>query len=302
MIKNLLCLSDFAEFMCRGEHLPGAPAVVVVEVLRDEGTGPDEVVVLVQEEAGPGELPWAGGSNIQIVGGEVLPRATVLPGVDDPLGAGLAPQALVTVAGLLRGDARFTENREVDVVVVAARLLVAGAALQVLVLGPVNDPRGYGALVGGSLVPVLEPRVDQALSNQIIAAAERVDTTLLELGNTAALLTRTAVRYPAACHLAAVGEGRILTAAVTGASGGGSHRGHAEVGGEKAESGVDTFLLLRGSGGQGGEEEELEFHDVVGVQNRSAPCNYSQFIAKSHRAFEFSTQIGTSEIMIINQI
>lgn len=35
--------------MCRGDHLPGRSAVVVVEVVRDDGAGADEVVVLVEE-------------------------------------------------------------------------------------------------------------------------------------------------------------------------------------------------------------------------------------------------------------
>merc|ERR1719297_644366 len=42
------------------EDLPGGGVVVVAEIVRDDGAGADKVVVLVEEDTGPGELPGGG--------------------------------------------------------------------------------------------------------------------------------------------------------------------------------------------------------------------------------------------------
>ena len=39
------------------EHLPGGGVVVVAKVIGDDSAGADKVIVLVEEDTGPGELP-----------------------------------------------------------------------------------------------------------------------------------------------------------------------------------------------------------------------------------------------------
>jgi len=38
------------------DHLPGAPVVVIAEVVGDDGAAPDEVIILVEQETSPWEL------------------------------------------------------------------------------------------------------------------------------------------------------------------------------------------------------------------------------------------------------
>ena len=40
----------------QGDHLPGWSPVVIVGVVRDDGAAANEVIVLVEEETGPGKL------------------------------------------------------------------------------------------------------------------------------------------------------------------------------------------------------------------------------------------------------
>ena len=47
------------------QHLGRPSRVVVIEVLRDDGTAADKVVVCVEDEAGPGELSRTGLSVAQ---------------------------------------------------------------------------------------------------------------------------------------------------------------------------------------------------------------------------------------------
>ena len=131
--RYLLSKSDLLEFVRRGENFFCPSAIVVVKVLGDKGAGPDEVVVLVKEETGPWKLSRAGATKLQIVGSNILPNPTLFSGVDNVLRAGLPPESLVAVAGLLGGDARLAKHRQVNVLVVAAGLLVAGTALKVLI-------------------------------------------------------------------------------------------------------------------------------------------------------------------------
>eukprot|EP00091_Calanus_sinicus_P023393 TRINITY_DN7871_c0_g1_i1.p2 TRINITY_DN7871_c0_g1~~TRINITY_DN7871_c0_g1_i1.p2 ORF type:complete len:101 (-),score=35.83 TRINITY_DN7871_c0_g1_i1:145-447(-) len=48
--------SNLLEFMSSGDHLPGSSVVVVAEVIGDDGTAANEVIVLVEQKTGPGEL------------------------------------------------------------------------------------------------------------------------------------------------------------------------------------------------------------------------------------------------------
>lgn len=51
---------NIVQVVCGSQHLGSPPRVVVVEVLRDDGAGSNEVVVGVEDETGPGELSWRG--------------------------------------------------------------------------------------------------------------------------------------------------------------------------------------------------------------------------------------------------
>merc|ERR1719333_1484700 len=48
---------DVLELVGGSEHLPGGGVVVVAEVIGDDSAGANKVIVLVKEDAGPGELP-----------------------------------------------------------------------------------------------------------------------------------------------------------------------------------------------------------------------------------------------------
>ena len=72
---NLLILLEVFQLVGGGDDLPGGGVVVVAEVVRDDGAGADKVVVLVEEDAGPGELPGGG-----LAVGEAGHGASVTPG------------------------------------------------------------------------------------------------------------------------------------------------------------------------------------------------------------------------------
>ncbi len=97
--------------MRRRDDLPRPPGVAVAEVLRDEGAGADEVVVLVEEKAGPGELPGAGLPVLPAGGGAPLARAALLAAAARHLlRAVLPPEALGGGLRLLGGDAGPSEH------------------------------------------------------------------------------------------------------------------------------------------------------------------------------------------------
>merc|ERR1712130_435215 len=54
-----LILLDILELVGSGDNLPCASSIVVAAVIGNYSTAADEVVVLVENEAGPGELTWA---------------------------------------------------------------------------------------------------------------------------------------------------------------------------------------------------------------------------------------------------
>jgi len=55
-----LILLDILELVSSSDNLPCASSVVVAAVVGNDSTAADEVVVLVENEAGPGELARAG--------------------------------------------------------------------------------------------------------------------------------------------------------------------------------------------------------------------------------------------------
>ena len=52
-------MRDVLELMGSGDNLPCASSIVVAAVVGNDSTAADEVVVLVENEAGPGELTGA---------------------------------------------------------------------------------------------------------------------------------------------------------------------------------------------------------------------------------------------------
>ena len=94
------------------QDLPGGGVVVVAEVIRDDGAGADKVVVLVEEDAGPGELPGGGLAMGEATGGASIgPGAASLCSIDRSLLAALGPGLCVLVSvlvlvQLLRGSVR----------------------------------------------------------------------------------------------------------------------------------------------------------------------------------------------------
>ena len=74
------------------QDLPGGGVVVVAEVIRDDGAGADKVVVLVEEDAGPGEFPGGGLAMREATdGGSIAPGAAGLCSIDGSLLAALCP-------------------------------------------------------------------------------------------------------------------------------------------------------------------------------------------------------------------
>ena len=59
MEKHSLILSDVLQLVSSSDNLPGASSIVVGAVVGNDSTAADEVVVLVENEAGPGELAGA---------------------------------------------------------------------------------------------------------------------------------------------------------------------------------------------------------------------------------------------------
>ena len=54
--QYLLIRGNVLQLMSSCDDLPGGRIVVVAEVVRDDGAGADKVIVLVEEDTGPGEL------------------------------------------------------------------------------------------------------------------------------------------------------------------------------------------------------------------------------------------------------
>jgi len=54
-LQQIILLKSL-ELVSSSDHLPGWSPVVIVGVIRDDGAAADEVIVLVEEEAGPGKL------------------------------------------------------------------------------------------------------------------------------------------------------------------------------------------------------------------------------------------------------
>ena len=60
MNNNLLSFSDLLQLVSSCDDLPGSPIVIVARVIGDDGAASDEVVVLIEKEAGPRKFSRAG--------------------------------------------------------------------------------------------------------------------------------------------------------------------------------------------------------------------------------------------------
>ena len=222
-LRDLLILLDVLELVGGSDDLPCASSVVVAAVVRDDRTASDEVVVLVEDKTGPGELSRARLSVLETASrSREVPSAALLPRVHHPLVA-TVPHTFELASSLSWGNARPTESGVVDGGIVAASLLTKRASVQGLSvsvgIGSVHDPQPKAVLglLGplGSLLPQrLHPWIDQSAANKVIVV---VDVTtkgvaaLLVLGNAAALAE-------AACELPSTwnSAGRGLAAAALG--------------------------------------------------------------------------------------
>merc|ERR1711974_256561 len=85
-----LILLDILELVSSSDNLPCASSVVVAAVVGNDSTAVDEVVVLVENEAGPGELARAGLAVLETTSrcGEV-PCSTQLSRINTPLVAAI---------------------------------------------------------------------------------------------------------------------------------------------------------------------------------------------------------------------
>ena len=101
--------------MGRCDDLLGTLGVVGAEVLRDEGARAHKVIVLVEEQAGPGELPGTGLPLLPARGWTPLARAALLAAGHYLLGAVLPPEALGGALGLLGGDTGLPEYGQVHI-------------------------------------------------------------------------------------------------------------------------------------------------------------------------------------------
>ena len=160
----LLCFPNLLEFMSSSDDLSCADCVVVAEAVGNEGTAPDEVIVLVEEEAGPRELPRTGCAIGKPPSSGISPGAALLSTAKNSFPAKLPPHALGVVAGLFRADAGLAKHGEINVAVITARLgQVPRTAVDLLLLLRDVDDSGADAAV-------LKPGIDKATAHEILSA------------------------------------------------------------------------------------------------------------------------------------
>ena len=88
--KYLLILLNLLKLVRRSDDLSCTSSVVVAAVVRDDRTASDEVVVLVENEAGPGELARAGLSVLETTSRcWEVPGPTLLTRIHNPLVAAI---------------------------------------------------------------------------------------------------------------------------------------------------------------------------------------------------------------------
>jgi len=258
---DLLILLDILEFVSSGDNLPCASSIVVAAVVGNDSTAADEVVVLVENKAGPGEL--AGGCLAVLEATSrcwEVPCSALLARIHSPLVAAVS-DALKLVCRCSWSNAGAAKRRVVNRGIVAASLLSKGAGVDLRVgvgVGPVHNPQSKTVfcllgLLGGLLPQRLQPWVNQSAANKVIVVvigvpAKRVATLLAE-GNAAAL-AEAAGKLASAGNSAGRGlptaalvrEGTALPTTAAALVVQFSSGGEAKRGAKEAEPGVHIFL------------------------------------------------------------
>jgi len=150
--------------MSSSDDLSCANAVVVVKAVWNKSTASNEVVVLVEEEAGPGELPRASCAVGKPASSGVSPGAALFSTAKYSFPTKLPPHALGIVVGLFGANAGLTKNGEINVVVIATCFGQApGTAVDLLLLLRDVDDSGADA-------SVLDSGINKATADKILSA------------------------------------------------------------------------------------------------------------------------------------
>lgn len=234
IILYLLVRLDILELVSSCDNLVGSATVVVSAVVGDDGTASNEVIVLVEDKTGPGELAGRGLAVLQASGRvRECPGSTLLRGTAHrPL---VAPvENRLQVLGGTRRDTRTTEDRVIHRRVVAASLLANWAGCLGLVgvgIGgrSVHNPETKAIVWCGLLCNGLQgfhPWVNEAAAHKVVVVVHNVTaqriSALLGEWHTAALAEAagklaTAGHSTCGCLGPALCEGARSLSAVTGA-------------------------------------------------------------------------------------
>jgi len=245
--------------MSSSDNLPCPSSIVVAAVVGNDSTAADEVVVLVENKAGPGELS---GARLAVLEATSrcweAPCSALLARIHNPLVAAVS-DALKLACRCSWCNARAAKRRVVDRGIVAASLLSKGAGVDLRVgvgVGPVHNPQSKTVLcLLGPLLGLLPQRlqswVNQAAANEVVVVVNVTTkwvATLFGEGNTAAL-AEAAGKLASAGNsagrglaTAALREGTALATTATAARGLFSSGGEAKRGSKEAKPGVHIFL------------------------------------------------------------
>jgi len=158
------------------DDLPGGGVVVVAKVISDDSAGTHKVIVLVEEDAGPGELPRGSLAMREAIdGASIRPGAASLSSIDrglvTSLGPGLSILTSVMMLIQLLGGSVWADalvialkDSEVKVWGVAACLVASRASVQ-----------GVQLLRLGRR-PVYNPWINEALTNEVINSGVEIKT------------------------------------------------------------------------------------------------------------------------------
>jgi len=167
---------DVLELVGGSEHLPGGGVVVVTEVISDDSAGANKVIVLVEEDAGPGELSRRGLAMREAIdGASIGPGAASLSSIDRGLVTSLGPglsilTSVMMLIQLLRGgigaDALVValKGSKVKVWGIAACLVASRASVQSVEL----------LRLGRRSVD--NPGVNEALTHEVIHSGVEIKT------------------------------------------------------------------------------------------------------------------------------
>jgi len=175
------------ELVGGSEHLPGGGVVVVAKVIGDDSAGAHKVIVLVEEDTGPGELPRGGlamreARHRASIGSGAASLSSIDRGLVTSLGPGLSILTSVMMliqllGGGIGADALVIalKDSEVKVWGVAACLVSSRASVQSVQLLRLGRRSVYN------------PGVNEALTHEIIHSGVEIKTVQI-CRDTAALI------------------------------------------------------------------------------------------------------------------